>query len=102
QECGPRKRVISDGSFVAQLRQAPVSVSIESSETMIPMNSLLSLQVGDTVILDQRPGTPVQLKVAGKNKLAAQAKGDIRRNVFEVTGSYRQSSEGKHGRHNDR
>ena len=58
QECGPRKRIVSDGTFAAQLRQAPVSVSIETAETMFPMNSLLSLQVGDTLILDQRPGPP--------------------------------------------
>jgi len=101
QESVTRKKVVRDGSLVAQLRQAPVSVSIETAETMFPMDSLLSLQVGDTLVLDQRQGWPVQLKVAGKNKLSARATGDVRKNAFAITGSYRKFREENNGSNSD-
>jgi flagellar motor switch protein FliM len=48
------KKVAHDGSLLQQLRQVPVRVSIETSETSFPMQSLVSLEVGDTLVLDQR------------------------------------------------
>ena len=51
---------------------------------MFPMNSLLTLQVGDTIVLDQREEWPLQIKVAGKPKLTALPKHDARKKTFEI------------------
>jgi hypothetical protein len=57
------------------------------------MQSLLSLQPGDTLVLDQRSEWPVQLRVAGKNKLLAMSRGDPTRKAFVVSGYVRQLKE---------
>jgi flagellar motor switch protein FliM len=84
-----RKKIIHDGTLLHQLRNIPVNVSIETTESSFPMESLLSLQVGDTLVLDQKQEWPVQIKVAGKNKLHAVAQMDVNRKAFAVTGSVR-------------
>ena len=71
------------------LRSVPVKVSIETSETSFPMQSLLSLQVGDTIVLNQKEEWPVIIKVAGKNKLHAKAQMDASRKTFSITGYIR-------------
>jgi flagellar motor switch protein FliM len=67
----------------------PVNVTINTAETSFPMASLLSLQLGDTLVLDQPQDAPVILKVAGKNKLYAKARMDSVQKAFVVTGPIR-------------
>jgi flagellar motor switch protein FliM len=89
QEESSRKKVIADDSLLHLLRNVPVKVSIETAETSFPMQSLLSLQAGDTLVIDQRTEWPVLIKVAGKNKLHAMGQMDSNRRAFAVTGSVR-------------
>jgi len=89
QELYSRKKIIHDGTLLNQLRNVPVNVSIETAETSFPMDSLLSLQVGDTLVLDQKQQWPVILKVAGRSKLSAVAQMDSSRKAFSVTGLIR-------------
>lgn len=85
QEEYSRRKVIHDGTLLHLLRHIPVKVSIETADTSFPMQSLLSLQVGDTLVLDQRQEWPVIIKVAGKNKLYAKAEMDPSHKAFGVT-----------------
>src|SRR5439155_10868245 len=89
QELYTRKKIIHDGTLLHQLRNIPVNVSIETAESSFPMESLLSLQVGDTLVLDQKEEWPVQIKVAGKNKLHAVAQMDANKKAFAITGYVR-------------
>ena len=57
------------------------------------MESLLSLQVGDTLVLDQREKWPVMIKFSGKNKLYARAQMDAARKAFVITGHVRSRRE---------
>jgi flagellar motor switch protein FliM len=97
QEFYSRKKIISDGTLLTQLRHTSVSLSIESGETMFPMDSLLSLQVGDTLVMDQRDEWPVHLKVAGKTKLFAHQKRESSKKAFEISGHIRQNTEERNG-----
>jgi len=89
QEEYSHRKVIHDGTLLQLLRSVPVKVSIETSETSFPMQSLLSLQVGDTIVLNQKEEWPVIIKVAGKNKLHAKAQMDASRKTFSITGYIR-------------
>ncbi len=89
QEWSTRKKIIHDGTLLQQLRYVPVRVSIATADTQFPVQSLLSLQVGDTLVLDQRTDWPVLIKVAEKNKLYARAKFDAGRKTFVVCGEAR-------------
>ena len=89
QELYSRKKIIHEGTLLHQLRNIPVSISIETAESSFPMQSLLTLQVGDTLVLDQKQEWPVQIKVAGKNKLHAMAQMDSTRKAFAITGCIR-------------
>jgi flagellar motor switch protein FliM len=86
QEEYSTRKVAHDGAFLHLLRSIPVKVSIGTAETAFPMESLLSLQVGDTLVLDQRQELPVTIKIAGKNKLLAKAHMDSARMAFRVAG----------------
>jgi flagellar motor switch protein FliM len=86
QDWNSRKKVTQDGSLLTQLRQVPVNVSIETGATHFPAESLLSLEVGDTLVLDQRTEWPMQIKVAGRRKHLARAKFDASRKTFSITG----------------
>src|SRR5437870_4335556 len=79
QEEYSRRKVVHDGTLLNLLRSIPVNVSINTAETSFPMQSLMSLQVGDTLVLDQRQEWPVIIKVAGKNKMYAKAQMDATR-----------------------
>jgi len=85
QDWNSRKKITHDASLMTQLRQVPVNLSIETGETHFPTESLLSLEVGDTLVLDQRTEWPMQIKVAGRKKLLARAKFDASRKSFSVT-----------------
>jgi flagellar motor switch protein FliM len=86
QEWHSRKKIIQDRTFLLLLRSIPVKVSIETTDTIFPMDALMSLQVGDTLVLDQRQEWPVRIKVAGKEKMCAQARMDPNRKTFGITG----------------
>jgi flagellar motor switch protein FliM len=89
QEEYKSKKIVHDGSLLHQLRSVPVKVSIETAETSFPMQSLLSLQVGDTLVIDQKMEWPVLIKVAGKNKLYATGQVDPHSKSFAVSGFVR-------------
>lgn len=89
QEWYSRKKIIQDATLLHLLRNIPVNVSIGTAETSFPMESLLSLQAGDTLVLNQREEWPVIIKVAGKDKLHAKAHMDASRKAFGVTGYIR-------------
>jgi len=89
QELYSRKRIVQDGTLRHQVLSIPVNVSIDTAETSFPMESLLSLQPGDTLVLDQRQEWPVIIKVAGKNKLYAMAEVDANRRAFKISGDIR-------------
>ena len=86
QEETSRRKIVQDGTLLHLLRNIPLNVSIETAEASFPMQSLVSLQVGDTLVLDQREEWPVMIKVSGKNKLHAKAHMDSTRKAFVVTG----------------
>jgi flagellar motor switch protein FliM len=89
QEEYSRRKIIHDGTLLSLLRNVPIKVSIETAETPFSMQSLLSLQVGDTIVLDQKEEWPVTIKFAGKSKLHAKAQMDSSRKTFGVTGYVR-------------
>jgi flagellar motor switch protein FliM len=99
QDLNSRKKITQDASLLTQLRQVPVNVSIETGETSFPTESLMSLEVGDTLVLDQRIEWPMHIKVEGRKKLLAKAKFDASRKIFSVTGqANREESIGHTGR----
>jgi flagellar motor switch protein FliM len=81
-----RRRVIHNTGLLHTLRGVPVNLSICTAETPFPIESLLSLQVGDTIVLNQWQDSPAIIKVAGRAKLQAKARMDSARKVFAVTG----------------
>jgi flagellar motor switch protein FliM len=93
QEEYSTRKVIRDGSLVHLLRSVPVNVAINSAETQFAMHALLSLQVGDTLVLDQRQEAPVILKVAGKSKFHAKARLESMHKAFVITGYMRPRKE---------
>ena len=93
QEEYSRRKIVQDGTLLHLLRNIPVNVSIETAETSFPMESLLSLQVGDTLVLDQREQWPVIIKVGGKNKLHAKAQMDSTHKAFGIKGHIRSRGE---------
>jgi flagellar motor switch protein FliM len=92
EETSPRK-VVRDGKLLCLLRSVPVNVSMGTADTMFSMQSLLSLQVGDTLVLEQRQDLPAIIKVAGKQKLYAKAQLDAARKAFMITGYIRPRKE---------
>jgi flagellar motor switch protein FliM len=97
QDWHNRKKIAHDGSLLQQLRQVPVSVSIETAETSFPMQSLVSLEVGDTLVLDQRSEWPMQMKVAGRKKLLAKAKFEGSKKMFAITSNLSHKKEEARG-----
>lgn len=86
QEEFNRRKVVHDLGLLQLLRSIPVNVSMCTTETAFPMESLVSLQVGDTLVLDQRRDAPVIIKVGGKNKLHAKARMEATSKAFAITG----------------
>ena len=77
QDWHNRKKITHDGSLLQQLRHVPVPVSLETAETSFPMQSLVSLEVGDTLVLDQRTEWPMQMKVGGRKKLLGEMRAEM-------------------------
>jgi flagellar motor switch protein FliM len=84
QDWNSRKKVTHDGSMMQQLQNVRVGVSVETADTAFPVEALMSLAPGDTVVLDQRTEWPMELKVAGHRKMLARGKFDSSRKVFAV------------------
>jgi len=96
QDWNKRKKITNDGALLSQLRQIPVNVSIETIETQFPVESLMTLVAGDTLVLGQRIESPMQIKIAGRKKLLAKAKFDASRKSFQVTShAYKEDSVGQ-------
>jgi flagellar motor switch protein FliM len=84
---------VRDAAIVPLLRSVPVNVTIATGDSAFPIRSLVSLQVGDTLVLDQKCDIPVVIKVAGKSKLYAKVRMDTPNKVFVVAGCVRPSKE---------
>jgi flagellar motor switch protein FliM len=97
QEFSTRKKIISDTGLLEMLQATKVQVSLETRDTLFPMNELLSLQVGDTLVLDQREEWPAQLKVAGVPKFTAQARKGSNSKSFEIASQHWKFKEDKNG-----
>ncbi len=80
---GPKKTA-AGSSLAANVHKVPVNVSIETAETYFPMRSVLSLEEGDTLVLEQRKDLPIVLRIAGKNKLQANARLEASSKAFEI------------------
>jgi flagellar motor switch protein FliM len=91
-----RKRGVEDPALVSQIRRIPVSLSIETPETQFPIEAIVSLKPGDTLLLDQRDEWPVLLKVAGRTKLHVQSRKDTQRKAFTVIARHRAGTEERH------
>jgi flagellar motor switch protein FliM len=85
QQPGSTKEINHNEALLFQLRTIPVNVTIETAETPFPIESLLSLQTGDTLVLDQRQDWPVHLKVCGRPKLQAVPRPSSSRKAFVVS-----------------
>ena len=79
-----KKKAVHDDALLNRLRRIPVGINIETPETMFPMKALVSLQPGDTLLLNQRDDSPVLLKVVGKTKLLAQPRKDSNSKAFTI------------------
>ncbi len=89
-----RKETMHSSTLVYMLRNIPINVSIETASTPFAMESLLSLQVGDTIVLDQREEWPLTIKLAGREKFLALAQvTDGNRRAFAVTSPIRSRKE---------
>jgi flagellar motor switch protein FliM len=97
QEVATRKKIVSDSSLLAQLRGTNVMVSLETRDALFPVDALLSLQVGDTLVLDHREDMPIQLKVAGVSKFSALSNKGSKNKVFEINGYQRKFKEDGNG-----
>lgn len=86
QEGHSRPKVVNDGALVEQMRQVPVNLSVETSETTFPLQSLISLEVGDTLVLNHKPDWPMEVKLAGRKKLLAAPRPDRSKKLFSVIG----------------
>jgi len=97
QEESSRRKVSNSSTLLHRIRNVPVSVSLGTVDTLFPMQELLTLQVGDTLVVDQRIEAPVLLKVAGKHKLYAKARMDSTCKAFVITGQNRPRREEPRG-----
>ena len=84
KEMSGRKKAAAGSSLVHNIDKVPVNVAIETGETFYPMRSILSLQEGDTLVLEQRKDLPVVLRVGGKDKMKATARLEASRKSFEI------------------
>ena len=87
KELAGRKKTAAGSTLASNVKKVPVNVSIETGETWFPMRSVLSLQEGDTLVLEQRKDLPIVLRIAGKDKLKANARLEASRKAFEIVES---------------
>src|ERR1051325_11499164 len=93
QEEHSRRKIVQDGTILHLLPRVPLNVTIETTEASFALETLLSLQVGDTLVLDQREQWPIVLKVNGKHKMYARAQTDTTRKTFQITAQIRAREE---------
>ena len=84
KELSGRKKATAGSTLASNIHNVPVNVAIETSETYYPMRSILSLQEGDTLVLEQRKDLPVVLRISGRDKLKATARLEANRKSFEI------------------
>lgn len=84
KELSGRKKLAAGSTLGSNVEKVPVNVTIETGETLFPMRSILSLQEGDTLVLEQRKELPVVLRIAGKGKLEASARLEASKKTFEI------------------
>ncbi len=84
KELTASKKTAAGSTLAANVHKVPVNVSIETAETYFPMRSVLSLEEGDTLVLEQRKDLPIVLRIAGKNKLQANARLEASSKAFEI------------------
>jgi flagellar motor switch protein FliM len=82
-----RKKTAAGSTLASNIHKVPVNVSIETGQTYYPLRSILTLEEGDTLVLEQRKELPMVLRVSGKEKLKAHAKLEASRKRFEVVES---------------
>ena len=84
KEWSGRRKTAAGSTLEENIDKVPVNVAIETGTTFYPMRSILSLQAGDTLALEQRNDLPVVLKIAGKDKLKASARLEENSKSFEI------------------
>ena len=90
QEEYSRRKIIHDTNLLSHLlHSVPVGISVVTSETVFPLQSLVSLQVGDTLVLDQRQDAPMIIKVGPRNKFHAKAQMHKTCKAFAIVGQVR-------------
>ena len=82
-----RKKTAAGSTLASNIHKVPVNVSIETGQTFFPLRSVLSLEEGDTLVLEQRKDLPMVLRISGKEKLKAHARLEASRKQFEVVES---------------
>ena len=90
----PREEVTLRVDYMDAQGRGGLGLATNLSYTGIALTSLSRpLQVGDTLVLDQREKWPVMIKFSGKNKLYARAQMDAARKAFVITGHVRSRRE---------
>ncbi len=84
KELSGRKKATAGSTLVSNIDKVPVNVAIETAETYYPMRSVLSLQEGDTLVLEQKKDLPVVLRIGGKDKLKATARLEANSKSFVI------------------
>ncbi len=79
-----KNKVAQGATLAVGLPAVPVKISLETVETVFPLEFLQSLREGDTLVLDQKEDVPVVLKIAGKGKLRADAHMETDKRVFQI------------------
>ena len=84
REWSGRKKAAASLTLAGNIEKMPVKVAIETGETSYPIRSIQSLQVGDTLVLDQRQDLPVVIRVGGHEKLRVIVRFEANRKSFEI------------------
>lgn len=99
KEWSGRKKATAGSTVACNIGKVPLGVAIETGETTFPLKSIVSLQEGDTLVLEQRKELPVVLRVGGKEKLRAHARLEASRKRFEIVQTATAFEEAAHGSH---
>ena len=84
KEWSGSKKTAAGLTLAGNVEKMPVNVAIETGETGYPIRSIRSLQIGDTLVLEQRQELPVVVRVGGKDKLKVAVRFEANRKSFEI------------------
>ncbi len=84
KEWSGARKTVAKLTLAGNIEKMPVNVAIETSETSYPMRSIRSLQVGDTLLMEQREELPVVIRVGGIEKMKASVRIESNRKSFEI------------------